>query len=167
MRDTIIFLQIALFSKKPQDLPANMSTFVLSLSLAITIYILATAADFGLFQAMLRAIADLTLLAFFLYAGLYILNLTPRFLQSYSAMVGAGAVINLAALPLLLGFDSDQTPTIVALVSLLLFYAWNLGLSAHIFRNAFGVTLPAGIIVAMAYMFVSISVSQWMFPVLS
>jgi hypothetical protein len=79
-----------------------------------------------------------------------------RFVQAASALLGAGIVLTLLAIPILLGAsdipaDTQQLTRAQLLLGIvaLLFRVWDIAVTGHIFRHALDLKLPLGVLVAI------------------
>lgn len=149
----------------PQDLPASQSllTTLLALDLAISLIALGSVVSPG--QALLSAGVTLGLGLGFTYLALVLREKPGRFLQTATALIGIDLVISLVALPLTLTLvsqaapDGSVSPEPALGVALLAVLAWNVAVVANIFRHALDQRWPAGVIVALAYVFVTTGVA--------
>lgn len=150
---------IALLRRGPQTLPA--STFLLYLALAAH---WGTGVLLGLFSlppamALLSALAG-TLVMVALVHGLLLLHrLHARVTQTLTALAGCEVLLGLLALPLtLLFYAGGGMAELAALLSLLLL-GWNVAVAAHIFRHALNVSVGMGVLFAIGYTLISMSLS--------
>ena len=158
------FVDIALFRSKPQDLPAGNAVLVLAVTLALITYVFAGMAESGFSGALQRALLDLVITALFLYSGLTFVKKTPRFIQAFSALAGSGAVINAAAVILMIGRQPEQPVSTLLTIMFLLLFGWSVALCAHIFRHTFDLEQAGSTLVAIVYIVLAIQISQMVFP---
>ncbi len=157
------FTEIAFFKAKPQDLPASNPTLPIAVVVALLTYIIASSSESDLFLSIKRAILDLLVTAVFLYGGLLLQKRPTRFYQSFSALAGAGAVINVMAIPFMFGVGSGEQVSALAGFILFLLFGWSLALSAHIFRHTFELSMPGSALAAIIYVMTAIQISQLFF----
>ena len=157
------FFNIALFRTAPEDLPANSQTLVLAIAFALFSYTIAGAFAAGLVYAFMQGLVDMLVSAVFIYAVLQVQGRLNRFYQTYSALAGSAATINIFAAPLLLTVTDGAMPALASILLLLLF-TWSLALCAYIFRHAFEITQRFSVIVAVLYVLLVISITQWILP---
>jgi hypothetical protein len=165
----MLFVNIALLRAEPQDVPASPRLLQGTLVLAGLSYLLAVSSLFPIGQSLLRAALDIGVMALFLYGVLMLRQYPARFLQSFTALCGTGSLLNLVAWPLFLmlagGEPSTQTPGIPAAILLLwALYAWSLMVTGHIFRHSLDLSFPAGILVALLYIYLSYVSTDLIFP---
>ncbi len=157
------FIDIALFRAKPQDLPAGQSLLIVATAISFITYVLGSWPESGGIIAIQRALLDLAITALFIYGGLQFQRKTERFVQSFSALAGAGAVINVVAVPLILTLGGDQLQTIGALI-LLMLYGWTMAVCAHVFRYTFELGPAGSAVVSIVYIITAIQISHLVFP---
>lgn len=159
------FLDICLLRLSPQDLPA--SSFLLGLSL-----LMYAALAFGtallslpLLPAFMLALIDAGLIAGLLWILLWIRDMLNRLPQTLSALYGAGAAMQLIALPLVLWQSASVSAPAQGLGALLLWIwlLWHLLVVGHVLRHAVSTILPLGMLLALLYVFVSFSVTRSVF----
>jgi hypothetical protein len=156
------FIDIATFKAKPQDLAANSETLFISVALSLLTYVVASSADASLLNAMQRALLDLVIMALFLFVGLRLQGRRNRFNQAFSALAGAGAILNTIAIPLMYSF-STATSNIAAFL-LLLLLVWSVAIYAHVFKYTFTVQSLISKVLAVAYILAAISITELVFP---
>lgn len=159
MRTLRMILDIALLQRGPQVLPASTS---------LTVGALASYAGAGLLVHQLIVPAmnpvgpvlfDLSLLVGFVLALLYGRGLLGRGLQTLAALGGTGTLLTLCTLPVVPLLDPGTAGPVEASAGVIFWLAlmvWSLLVTAHILRHALAIALPAGILLAMAYMMVSL-----------
>ncbi len=153
---------ICLFRQGPQDLPYAPQALgaAVLLSGALNYIAAANMPESGNVGAQVLAAAGFSLL--FLYAVLVLRALQARFMQSATALFGTEVLI---AIPLtvlsfmLAGSDPQSAPG--AATAILLLWAWRVGIVGHIFRHTLEIPLALGVLLALAYSFLSIQVVYW------
>jgi len=78
-----------------------------------------------------------------------------------------GAFFQLLVLPLIFNFDADPKVAEEMLglsIMLLIVVSWNLAVYAHLFRESFGVRLPAAMILTVCYIVITLMVRKIFFP---
>jgi hypothetical protein len=158
-----LFLDICLFRKGPQDVPAEMALLKLCLLgyglSGFAVLLLNTPAPVAVLQILL----DLVLLAGFLHLALLMSRHPRRFGQTLSALTGTSTLMGLLALPLMVwivrqGADGDiQLPSLLLLVLM----AWSIAIIAHILRHALDIPIWGGAVCALGYTFLSWMLTGW------
>ncbi|GAB6041836.1 hypothetical protein [Endothiovibrio diazotrophicus] len=161
------FWSICLMKAGPQDLPSSRFLVLASLAAYLGSGTTLMLADTPPLSAFAQTAVDAAGLALVTTLLLNLRRHPLRLTQTYTALVGSGTLLNLAALPVTLGLLAAQTAGggigLFAMLWLAL-VIWSLMVTGHIFRHALEIPFPAGIIVAMAYMVLIIEVTRSLFP---
>lgn len=149
-------LNICLLRANPQDLPTSNVLVGLALAAHFLANVL-TGLDEASFQNSLIAGAmDTLLLVALTRTGLMLRNLRERTRQTLTALVGAGALLAVAAW---------TAVTVTGMVTervwivWLPFLFWFLAVYGHILRHAFNVTPGVGLLLATGYVLLSLMVT--------
>lgn len=163
------FVALCLLRIGPQELPA--SRFLLALTLAV--YAATSFALASLLVPMDRAISlvmvDIALLGGLTALVLWIRNYMARFVQTLTALSGAGAVFGLVSFPpLLWQARLDTGPSVPTLPGLLLLAVsvWSIVVIGHVLRHALSTVLGAGVLLAGVYSYISWQVMRILFGTL-
>jgi hypothetical protein len=160
-------LALLILKSAPQDLPYSPQ---LSVQLAV-VYILSgivvlqtTVAPDDILAGILLGLLVQVL---FTYLVLRALNKRARFVQTISAMLGAGILFNLLSWPVF-AFFSDDAPNenLQATMSLvfLLVISWEVLVKAHIFKHALDMKMFGALALSFSLFFISVALSQLLFP---
>lgn len=155
-----LFLDICLFRKGPQDLPASPTL----LGLCLTTYglsgLLSLLGSMRPSTAVFQAAADIVVLAGFAYGILALMNYRARFVQTLTALAGTYTLLNLIALPLIFWLEQATTGTAnaPALPSLLLLglMGWSIAVMAHVLQHALSTSRGMGVLYALGYLVISL-----------
>ncbi|ABM62770.1 hypothetical protein [Halorhodospira halophila] len=152
---------ICLFRDGPQDLPYS-ATHLLALiagSMALTYIAAGNLPDTDAVGLQVAVATGFSLA--FLYALLLLRGLTPRFIQSATAMFGTdvliGIPVTLMTFPIAT-YGVEQAGGAAA--GILLLWFWQVAILGHIFRHTLEMRLALGILLALAYSFLSFQVVQ-------
>jgi hypothetical protein len=159
-----LLLDICLYRKGPQDLPA--SGFLLRLTLAAywVVGTLLQAPDGGgWLPAMLQTAAELVMSLAVVAVLLYTVGRPQRFLQTATAWLGTDALVSLLGIPPLQLIADIGAGPIAGLLWLLL-VGWHIAVMAHIMHHALSQSLPVGFVVAVLYTIASFQVLAFLFP---
>ena len=116
-------------------------------------------------MALLSALVG-TLIMVALVHGLLLLHRQhSRVTQTLTALAGCEVLIGLLALPLTVLFYAGGTMAELASLLSLLLLGWNVAVAAHIFRHALNVSMGMGILFAVGYTLISMSLSGFIAPV--
>lgn len=157
------FIGIALLRDRPQDLPSTQLVLVTAMVLGFLTFTLASLFENNGTTAVLRALLDQVVAALFIAGGLQFQRRTERFVQAFSALVGAGAVLNVMAVPLLAAVGKQPLDLVLSILMLIL-YAWNLALCAHVFRHTFSLQAIGSAVVAVCYVVTAVQISWLLLP---
>lgn len=158
-----LFLDICLFRKGPQDVPAStvllkicLLTYALS---GFMVLLLSTSTSVAILQILL----DLLLLIGLLHLALLLRRHLLRFEQTLIALTGAGTLAGLLALPLTFWIVQQGTDGDIILPSFLMLVLmfWSISIMAHILRHALDIPIWAGGVCAVGYTFLSWTLTGW------
>ncbi len=161
------FLDICLFRRGPQDLPASAFLLYLTLVTHTVSGFLLSLGGHSAGTAALAGITDTALLALLTLSLLYINGRGMRVPQTLSALAGCGTVIGILALiPSYWMFSAqarngDQT---VPVVLLLVLIVWSLIVMGHIIRYALSTRMFVGVLVAVIFYWIALTVQNALFP---
>jgi hypothetical protein len=122
----------------------------------------------GAFSAVFSGLLDSVLLVGLTGTLLYVQRRNTRLVQTLTALAGTGSIITFLAIPLsgmLHSADQGAGGSGLALLLLLVLTAWSLAIAAHIFRHALSVPYFVGLVMAVVFYWISISVFRALFPV--
>ena len=151
----------------PQDLPASGTLLAMTLVAHTLAGVAVAAVNLRFDHALAAGVVD-TALTCALTGGLLMLRtLRERTVQTLTALTGAGAVIGFVAWPISLwihrAHDSDQPVPALAVVFVLLL-GWSLTVSAHVLRHAISAPFYIGLLIAIAFYWISIQIIGGLFP---
>ena len=162
------FVQICLLRQGPQDLPTSGILLGLTLAAHTLMAILLSNISLSVASAFLAGLLDTVMLVTLAGTLLYVQRRGARILQTVTALAGTGAIITFIALPIsgwLHGADQSAGEGGFALLLLLILTGWSLAVAAHIFRHALSIPYFFGLILAVVFYAISISVFRALFPV--
>ncbi len=160
------FLMICLLRAGPQDLPD--SPFLLALSFIA--YLFAGLFLAGLQQplaiSLLLIAIDCALISILLYLLLWTRQLIPRYRRSLTAILGAGALLEIIAIPVIRWQQSNIAVAEVnnaLLVSSLLLWVWlfwNVIVVGHILSQTLSTRFIVAMGLAIVYLYLSFNISR-------
>jgi len=160
-------LALLILKSAPQDLPYSPQ---LSLQLAgwyIVSGIVVLQTTVSPDDILAGILLGLLVQVLFTYLVLRALNKRARFVQTISAMLGAGTLFNLLSWPVF-AFFADEAPNenLQATMSLvfLLIISWEVLVKAHIFKHALDMKMYSALALSFSLFFISIALSQLLFP---
>lgn len=158
----LLFFQISIFQKGPQDVPATRFVLKLLLPIYVAINYLILLLNGVASTAPLQILADFTLMVLFYWPLLYFAGKTARFPQTLAAIIGCDIIVNFFALPAIATLNSHANSlAYFAMFGLLL---WHWLISGHILRHALDRPLFFGLGLALLYIMLSSQVMAALFP---
>lgn len=158
MRMFRLILDIALFQRGPQALPASFWLTVAALAVYALAGLLAHQLIVPVANPLGPVLFDLFLMVGFALALLFGFGYPERSLQTLAALGGTGTLLTLCGLPVVQMLDADATGAVAALGVILwsALMIWSLAVTAHILRHALSVSFAVGLFLAVTYMMASI-----------
>jgi hypothetical protein len=158
------FLDLCLLRRAPQDLPASQSLLVVVLIVnALVGIVLGIQTWAGAGVALAATALDIGVLLGLLWVALQVRGVTARFTQSATALLGAGILFTLLAMPLQPLLDTPEEIEAGALLYLLLLI-WVQLVYGHVLRHALNVSLVSGVALSLVYTFTSAVLIELLFP---
>jgi hypothetical protein len=161
------FVSLCLLRSGPADAPPSSSLLVQTLLAYLSIGWLISMLHLELAEGLLSTLVDATLLIGMTGVLLAVRGYKARLQQTLIALMGAGILLGVLALPLLLWLKivAQQAGLSPRLASLLLIglMMWSIAITAHIMRQALSVSFTVGVLVAVIYALVSIQVMNFLF----
>lgn len=161
----VLFFQIAILRKGPQDVPATPWLLRLVLPVYVVVNVLILLLNSDLLTALLQITVDFVLLVGFSWPLLRFAGKPTRFRQTLCALLGTDTVISFCAIPAVASLNSQATD--LAFFAMLALMVWHWLVSGHIFRHALDRPLFFGLGLALLYILISSQVMALLFPVIS
>ena len=161
------FIQICLLRMKPQDLPSSGTLLVLVLVAHTLVGVAVATVNLRFGQAVAAGVIDTALMCALTTGLLMLRTLRERTVQTLTALAGAGAVIGFVAYPVSLwlhGAHAADEPSPVLGVVLLAVLGWSLAVSAHVFRHALSAPFYIGLLISVAFYWISVRILSGLFP---
>jgi hypothetical protein len=161
----VLFFEIAILRKGPQDVPASPWMIRLLIPVYFVINLLILLVNSFTTNALAQILVEFLLLIGFCWPLLYFSGKSGRFAQTFSAFLGTDAVISFFAIPVVVSLNSNSSD--LALFGMLLLMVWHWLVSGHIFRHALDKPLFFGLALSLLYILISSQVMEILFPVAS
>ena len=161
------FVRICLLRMKPQDLPSSTTLLGLVLLTHTVVGVTIAGVNLRFGQALAAGVIDTALLAGLTTGLLMSCNLRARAVQTMSALAGAGTIIGFLAFPVSIWLhDAHQARVQSPILSLLLLamLGWSLLVSSHVFRHALSAPFYVGVLVSIAFYWISVKILGGLFP---
>lgn len=159
----VLFFEITMFRKGPQDVPASPWLLRLILPAYIAVNLLILLLNGDLSTAIMQVAVDFLLVVAFSWPLLFFSGKLNRFRQTLGALVGTDAMISFFALPAMASLSAEATE--LAYFAVMALMAWHWLVSGHIFRQALDKPLFFGLGLALLYILISSQVMALLFPV--
>jgi hypothetical protein len=158
------FVDLCLLRSAPQDLPASQPLLAAVLAVnALAGILLGVQTWAGAGVALAATVLDIGLLLGLLFIALQLRGVTPRFVQAATALLGAGTLFTLIAMPLQPLLGAPEEIEVAALLYLALLI-WVQLVYGHVLRHALNLSLVAGVGLALIYTFTSAVLIELFFP---
>ncbi|MCQ8104193.1 hypothetical protein NP590_08760 [Methylomonas sp. SURF-2] len=162
---SLLFFQIAIFQKGPQDVPASPLVLRLLLPVYVAINYLILFLNGTQATALLQIGVDFGLIVLFCWPLLYSSGKIARFPQTLAAMVGTSVVLSFFALPAIATLNANAND--LAYFAMLALVLWHWLVSGHIMRHALDQSLFFGLGLALLYIMLSSQIMAALFPELT
>lgn len=157
-----LFLDICLFRKGPQDLPASKVLLKLVLAAYFFVGLLQTLLGTRWLEGVLQVLLQAGILFGFVWISLKAAGMPERLPQTLTAMLGTDALISSFSLPLALIALLNPQDALTHLL-LLLLMLWQTAVVAHILRHALSQTLAIGVVLSIVYMVFTLQILMLLF----
>ena len=165
------FFDICRFRKRPQDIPKSSDLLVSCVVSYTLISALLVGMAESLERALLSGITEIVVLSLFSLLLLQITGKTMRWMQTLTALSGAGVVLSIIALPVYFFLstsgtdDATSEPLYLFLLLMLAALAfWNIAVMAHVLKHALEVSTVISILLAICYIWIILTLSTAFFP---
>ena len=161
------FVQIALLRMKPQDLPWSPLLLWLALAAHWLLGVVVNTFRMALPGAVLSALLGTLLLAALTASLLYLNRLGNRLMQTLTALAGTDVVVGFVLLPVFASLHGNVERSAAGGVPgllLLMLLAWSLAVTGHVLRHALGAPFPLGVVIALVFYVISVTVINALFP---
>jgi hypothetical protein len=155
-----LFVEICLFRRGPQDVPASSTLLVICGLVYFAAGLLALQSmSSPIGNSVLYALTDMGTYGVITWLLLTVTRRRPRFLQTFTTMLGTGALLGMIAWPITSWQSRDLAEA--GLPSLLLWGVtiWIIAVTAHILRQALEIRRGQAVALAMLYVIASMVLS--------
>lgn len=181
-RLVLVFAEMALHRRGPDELPASRFLFGLILAGYLTVgfvsllvrapaerllelNILGSTVQLGFFGLV---ILDTLVYLLFFWLVLKAFDRSQRFLQTATALLGTETLLSIVGIPVLAWIDavrsSDGEPTVGTFIYLLLFL-WSIDIAGFILSKALQNAYFVGVLIVIGYVMISFTLGEYFFPV--
>ncbi len=158
------FLQICLFQKGPQDLPASRFFLATVIAFAAFFALLINLVNLPFERAIMAVILNLGVVIIITHLILWFYNKPSRLIQTLTALMGAGIVISIFGIPVVVMLQYSQNNNVnlsSGIFLWLVLFVWEIAVTAHILRHALSTTFLQGFIISILYPLVYFQVASY------
>lgn len=152
------FVQLCLVKTSPADIPASGWLMKATLMAYFLISTCVSSIDYSWLLSAVASFTDMVYMMLACWLLLWSRGMGARYMQTVTAMAGAGALLNLVALPVVYAYrlfaDNGQLTSLILLLLMVILF-WSLLVVAHIFRHALSIKAGTAVFVTLAYAFIS------------
>ncbi len=164
MNGLLVMLDILRARRGPQDLPADPALAVFWTGVAVAVGLAIGVPMYGATPALIMNLVDVAVLFGFVALALRFQGFVGRQVQTYTAMVGTGAILGLlmALLTLVAPIDPEagEAPAL-AVLGMLALLGWLLFVYGHILHQALELSnRMAGVVIALGFVLISSVITQ-------
>ena len=164
----LAFFDICRLRRAPQDIPASPHL----LALSVTAYALLSCLLQGLSEpvdlAVSSALLEIAVLMLFVQCLLLLKGRPARWMQTMTALAGAGIILSLIALPLSLfagvGSGAALVEYNLAITLLLMLAGWGVVVMGHVLRHALETHAALAFMLALVYLFLLVYLTLTLLP---
>lgn len=162
MNSLPVMLDILRLRRGPQDLPADVGTLVFWLGVALVTGMAVGIPLYGVAGALALNLLDLAVLYAFIAIVLGMRGFPGRWIQTWTAMAGSGALLGvLMALLMLLGAGDPEAVSPLVVLAMLALLVWLLLVFGHILHQALELGgRMTGMLIALVYLIISSVITQ-------
>ncbi len=160
------FIDICLFRRGPQDLPASSFLLYLTLGTYAASNFLLALGRYTPISAAMVSLTDTVMLAVLTLSLLYMQGRAVRVPQTLAALAGTGTVVAVLALPPVYWLPAQPGQAHLSIAELLVLglVVWSLVIMGHIIRHALSTRMFVGLLAAMMFYWVAVTVQSALFP---
>ena len=154
------YVQLCFLKEAPQDAPYSKSLFYFGIAAYYIVGVIITTFTQTLGVALVMALIQTAILIFLTNLLLWVRKTPERYEQTLSALTISGAIIGIAAMPVIMLLNSSGVSE-EGFVSLLwvLLIIWETVVVGHIYRHSMDISLPGGLGISLVYMYLSFAIT--------
>jgi len=160
------FLDIVRFKAGPQDLPSSPALLVITFIATVLTHVMTDAPYNSASTIWLVAITQAGAFGFILWVVLSIGSKRERWLQTTTALYGAGSLLQLLTIPVSYLLGNQQSSISLGMPSLLLLGIafWFLAVMSWVFRQSLGIKTGMSLLLSLGCQFVILVMVLMAFP---
>ncbi len=158
----VLFVDICLFKRGPQDVPASRLLFGMALVAYLVVGEILLIVQSDWFEAALQAAVEAMLLLGLCWLALSLFGRQARYLQTATALLATDAVISTPG-ALVLQWWTARPDVRLFQMALFMLMIWHIMVVAHILRHALSRALHYGLALAVLYIVISYQIMSALF----
>ncbi len=164
--NVLLFFRVASFKIPPQELPATDKVLASAIILSLLVGVLRYFIVGGEYYSIFRVLVELLVPGVLIYALLLFFKLQNRFVQTFAAVCGSGAIIYAFALPVFPSFhaSANQSQYGLSVFLIILLDLWSVAVLAFILKHAVNVGFATGISLAVALVLLTLMLVESISP---
>jgi hypothetical protein len=161
MNIILSYIDLCRLKAGPADMPASSMLLKSTLFAYFLLGIIISRIDSAWDVSIISSLADTLFMIAAIGVMLHLKGLNTRYQQTLIALAGAGIILNLIGLPLMIWLnqiDKLEQGTSVALLLMIALMFWSLMVIAHIFRQALDIKAGSAAMITIIYTAMSLVV---------
>jgi len=162
-----VIWQIAILRQGPQGLPASSALLWLALTAHWLTGVVLELYSLPFDSAVISAMVGTLIMVALVHTLLVLHRLQHRFVQTVTALAACEALLSVIAIPIYSGIMQEGSVRDISAMFYLLLLGWYIAIAAHIFRHALKTSMGMGVLFAIGYTLISISLVNVIGPAAS
>jgi hypothetical protein len=167
LRLILVFVDIALHRRGPEQLPAARFFLLLVLGVSLCVELAALALADVVDRAVLLTLVDTLFDLAFIWAVLKVFDRVRRFNQTAGALLGTDALLNFLSIFLVLwnqSLDAAEGETTIPSLLFLVLAVWSIDIAGFVMSRALDRPYAIGVAIMLGYVLLSVSLRMQLFP---
>ncbi len=162
----ILFFRVATFRTPPQDLPASEVVLAFAIALSLFLGLIRYAVVGSGYYSVFRVVLELLIPGLLIYLLLLYFKMPTRFVQTFAAVCGTGAIIYAFALPFLPSFfaAAETSQHQLSVYIIIAIDLWSVAVIAYILKHAVNVGFATGISLAVVLVLLTLILVESVSP---
>ena len=152
------YVRLCFLKEAPQDAPYSKNFLYFGIVAYYIVGVLITSFTQTFGVSLVMSLIQTAILIFLTNLLLWIRKSPERYEQTLSALTYSGAIIGIAAFPVIAMITSADGEGFASMFWVLLI-GWETIVVAHIYRHSMDITLPGGLGISLVYMYLSFAIT--------
>ena len=153
------YIRLCFLKEAPQDAPYSKTFLYFGIITYYLVGVLITSFTQSWGVSVVMSLIQTAILMFLTNLLLWIRKSPERYEQTLSALTFSGAIIGIAALPVITMLTSVGGEEGFASLLWVVLILWETLVVAHIYRHSMDITLPGGLGISLVYMYLSFAIT--------